>query len=117
MSPSIDSVYSSVFMYDPYVLSRPYQHLTSMALIELHHIMCISLDISILIVIFRDWACTCRVDTSMGHQKRTHCPLTKDSWLFDELSDNNASDDGLTLAVITAVNEQILELCQCCHII
>ena len=31
-------------------------------------------------------------------------PLTKVSWLFDELSDNNASDDGLSLSVSVAVS-------------
>ena len=28
------------------------------------------------------------------------------SWLFDKLSDNNASNDGLSLATSVAVNEQ-----------
>ena len=77
---SVWSVYSSVFTYNPYVLTRPYLHLSSAALIELHHITYISLDISILIVRFGDWAHTCRVDAP---QKRT-----KVSRLF-ELSDNN----------------------------
>ena len=31
----------------------------------------------------------------------------KVSWLFDELSDNNVSDDGLSLATSVAINEQI----------
>ena len=31
-------------------------------------------------------------------------PSTKVSWLFDELSDNNASDDGLSLSVSLGVN-------------
>ena len=42
MSSSNNSVYSIVFMYNPYVLTRPYQHLTFVALIRLHQIMCIS---------------------------------------------------------------------------
>ena len=32
---------------------------------------------------------------------------TKVSWLFDELSDNNTSDDGLSLSASVAVNKQI----------
>ena len=34
----------------------------------------------------------------------------KNSWLFDELSDNNALDDGLSLSASVAVNKQILEV-------
>ena len=49
MSPLSKSVYSSVFTYNPNVLMRPYQHLTTKASIEPHHITCISLEISILI--------------------------------------------------------------------
>jgi len=52
MSPLSNSVYSSVFTYNPYVLTRPYRHLTFVALIELHRITCVSHDISILIVGF-----------------------------------------------------------------
>ena len=52
----------------------------------------------------------CRVDTPMSHQKQTRCPLTKVSWLFDELSDNNVSDNGLSLSASVAVNKQILEV-------
>ena len=54
----------------------------------------------------------CRVDIPTGHQKQTHHPSTKVSWLFDELSktDNNASDNGLSLSVSVAVNKQILEV-------
>ena len=37
-------------------------------------------------------------------------PSTKASWPFDELSDNNASDDGLSLSASVAVNKQILEV-------
>ena len=46
----------------------------------------------------------------MSHQKRTRHPSTEVSWLFDELSDNNASDNGLSLSASVAVNEQILEV-------
>ena len=46
----------------------------------------------------------------MSHQKWTRCPSTKVSWLFVELSDNNASDDGLFLSASVAVNKQILEV-------
>ena len=34
----------------------------------------------------------------------------KVSWLFDELSDNNASHDGLSLSASVTVNKQILEV-------
>ena len=37
-------------------------------------------------------------------------PSTKVSWLFDELSDSNASDDGLSVSVSVAGNRQILEV-------
>ena len=43
---------------------------------------------------------------SISHQKWTCHPLTKVSWLFDELPDNNASDDGLSLSASVAVNKQ-----------
>ena len=69
MSPLSNPVYSSVFTYNPNVLTRPYQHLTTKASIEPHHIMCVSLDISILIVRFGDQARVCKVDTPMSHQK------------------------------------------------
>ena len=46
----------------------------------------------------------------MSHQKQTHHPSTKFSWLFDELSDNNASDVGLSLSASVAVNKQISEV-------
>ena len=39
-----------------------------------------------------------------------YCPLAKISWLFDELFDNNALDDGLSLSVSVAVNKQISEV-------
>ena len=110
MSPLSDSVYSNVFMYNPNVLTRPYQQLTTKALIEPHHITCISLNISILIMKFGDQARVSRVDTPMSHQKGAHCPLTNVSWLFDELSDNNASDNGLSLSASVTVNKQISEV-------
>ena len=72
--------------------------------------MCILLDISVLIVRFGDWVHACRVDTPTSHQKQTCRPSTEVSWLFDELSDNNASDDGLSLSASVAVNKQILEV-------
>ena len=41
-------------------------------------------------------------------------PLEKNlppvSWLFDQLSDNNGSEDGLSLLLSVAVNEQISEV-------
>ena len=69
MSPLSNSVYSSVFTHNSYVLTRPYQQLTTKALIELHYITCVSLDISTLIVRFGDRACAYRVDTPTSHQK------------------------------------------------
>ena len=59
---------------------------------------------------FGDQACVCRVDIPTSCQKWTRRYLTKVSWLFDKLSDNNASDDGSSLAVSVAVNEQISEV-------
>ena len=69
---------------------------------------CVLLDIIFLIVRFGDRARACRVDTPMSHQERTCRPSIKVSWLFDELSDNNASDDGLSLSASVAVYEQYL---------
>jgi len=43
MRPLSNSLYSSVFMYNLYVLTRPYWHLTFVALIEPHCITSISL--------------------------------------------------------------------------
>ena len=103
-------VYSSVFTYNPNVLTRRYQHLTSKASIEPHHLTCISLDISVLIVRFGDRARACRVDTPTSHRKRARRPSIKVSWPFDELSDNNGSDDELSLSASVAVNKQILEV-------
>ena len=72
--------------------------------------MCVTLDISVFIVRFRDRARTCRVDTPTSHPRINLPPFKKVSWLFDELSDNNASDDGLSLSASVAVNKQILEV-------
>ena len=107
MSPLSSSVYSSVLTYNPNVLMRPYQYLTTKASKQLHHIICVSLEISISIVKFGDQAHAYRVDTLTSHQKRTRCQV---SWLFDELSDNNVSNNGLSLSVSVAVNEQISEV-------
>ena len=64
-----------------------------------------------MILTFRLWdleqACTWRMDTPNSRQKRIRPPSPKLSWLFDELSDDDASDDGLSLAACVAVNEQI----------
>ena len=96
MNPLSNLVYSIGFTYNPNVLTGPYWHLTTKGSIELHHIMCISLDISILIVRFGDRAHMCRVDIPTSHQKLTCHPSAKVPWLFDKLPDNNASDDGLS---------------------
>ena len=46
-----------------------------------------------------------------SHPRTNLPPFNKKvSWLFDELSDNNASDDGLSLSASVAVNKQILEV-------
>ena len=70
-----------------------------------HH-MCIN----VLIVGFGDQGCMCRVDTHMSHQKWICCPSTKVFWLFDELSDNSVSCNGLSLSASVAVNKKILEV-------
>ena len=110
MSPLSNSVYSSVFMYNPNVLTRQYRHLTTKALIEPHQIMCVTLNISVFIVRFGDRARTCRVDTPTSFREQTCHPSTKVSWVFDELSDNKVSDDGLSLSASVAVNKQISEV-------
>ena len=110
MSPLSNSVYSSVFTYNPNVLTRQYWYLTTKALIEPHHLTCVLLYVSVLIVRFGDRACTCRVDTPTSHWKRTRRPSLKVSWIFDELSDNNTSDDEVSLSASVAVNKQILEV-------
>ena len=72
--------------------------------------MCVTLDISVLMVRFGDRARVRRVDTLRAIQERTRHPSTKVSWLFDKLSDNNASDNGLSLSASVAVNKQIPEV-------
>ena len=85
-----------------------YRHLTTKASIEPHHITCVTLDISVFIVRFGDQACACRVDTPTSHPRTNLPPFNKKvSWLFDELSDNNASDDGLSLSASVAVNTNL----------
>ena len=73
-------------MYNPYVLIRPYGHLTIVALIELlHWIMWVSRNtqsISVSIVGFGECACTCRMDTPMSHQKQICHSSTKVSWHY-----------------------------------
>ena len=84
MSLLSNSVYSSVFMYNPNVLTRQYRHLTTKALIEPHQITCITLNISVLIVRFGDRAHACRVDTRTSHPRTKLPPFNKKvSWLFD----------------------------------
>jgi len=89
MSLLSNSVYSSVFTYNPYVLTRPYQHLTFIASIEPHQITCISHDINILIVGFGDRACTHAEWMPLQAVRRTRRPF------INKLSDNKASDNGL----------------------
>ena len=63
-----------------------------------------------MIVRFGVQARACRVDIPMSRQKQTHRPSTKVSWLFDKLSDNNASVNGLSLLASVAVYKQISEV-------
>ena len=52
----------------------------------------------------------CRVDTPTSHQNELATLQPKFfGWLFDELSDNNVSDDGLSLSASVAVNKQIFK--------
>ena len=85
-------------MYNPYVFTMPYQHLTFVDAVEQHRIICASHDISILIVAFGDDAHTCKMDIPVRCQKQTHHPSMQGPWLSDKLSnkvcDNNASDIG-----------------------
>ena len=106
MSLLSNSAYSSVLTYNPNVLTGRYRHLTTKALIELHHITCVTLDISDFVVRFGDRARTCRIDTPTSHLRTNLPPFNKKvSWLFDELPDNNASDNGLSLSASVAVNK------------
>jgi len=115
MSPLSNSVYSSVFMYNPYVLTRPYWHLTFMASIEPHCISCVLHDISILIMWFGDRARVCGMDASTSRQKwtrrysLTNYPMTKrqtmdykyrDSW--EGLGEKNCQQSNALLARVTA---------------
>ena len=77
MSPLKNSVYSSVFMYNPNVLTRWYRHLTTKALIELHQITCITLNISVFIVRFGDRARACRVDAPTSDPRTNLPPFNK----------------------------------------
>ena len=77
MSPLSNSVYSSVFTYNPNVLMRRYQYLTTKALIEPHQITCVTLNISVFIVRFGDRACARCVDIPTSY------PRTK-SLLFNK---------------------------------
>ena len=52
----------------------------------------------------------CRVDTPTSHQNELAALQQKVSWLFDELSDNNVSDDRLSLSASVTVNKQISEV-------
>ena len=54
MCPSSTSVYSSVFTYNPYVLTSLYRHLSFMALIRPHQIVCFTYNISISTLGFGD---------------------------------------------------------------
>ena len=94
MSPLSNSVYSSVFTYNPNVLMRPYQHLPTKASIEMHHITYVLLDISILIA--RLWRPSTHVQSRYPYEpSETNSPPV--SWLFDESSNNNASNDKLSM--------------------
>ena len=77
MSPLSNSVCSSVFTYNPNVLTRRYQHLTTKGLMEPHHITCVTFDISVFIVRFGDQACACRVDTPTSHPRTNLPPFNK----------------------------------------
>ena len=91
MSPSSNSVYSSVFMYNPYVLTRPYRHFTFVASIGPHRIMWISHNNNVSILGFRDNTHACSMNTTTSHQKLTCHPSTRVSWLFDKLSVTHSS--------------------------
>ena len=79
-----------------------------LSIMEPHHITCVTLDI---IVRLGDLAHTCTVDTPTSHARTNLPPFNKKvSWLFDELPDNNTSDDGLSLSAHVAVNKKISEV-------
>ena len=79
-------------MYNPYVLTRPYRHLTFVASIVLHRIPHMS---STIILAIRLWDLETiqayRMNIPTSRQKQTHHPSTKVSWLFNELSVANSS--------------------------
>ena len=95
MSPSSNSVYFSVFTYNPYVLTRPYRHLTFVASIEPHRITCVSHDISVSI----DRARACRMDTP-SRQKRTRRSSTKVSWLLTNFITHRGCSDSSTYSIL-----------------
>ena len=107
MSPLSNSVYSSVFTYTLNVLTRPYRHITTKASIELHHLICVLLDISVLIV--RLWRSSTHVQSRCPYETNSP-PFNKVSWQYDELCDNNASDNGLSLSASVANLKLILML-------
>ena len=83
MSLSNNSVYSSVFTYNPCVLTRPYKHLTIMDMIGLHQITWVSHNIqsiSVSIVGFGDCACTCKINIPMSCHKQISHSSTKVYW-------------------------------------
>ena len=82
---------------------RWYRHLTTKALIEPHHITCISLDISVLIL--RPSTC---VQSRYPYEPsaQTRHPSTKVSWLAIELSDKIVSDDGLSFYSNEAIHQR-----------
>ena len=77
MSPLSNSVYSSVITYNPNVLMRWYQHLTNKASIEPYHITCVTLEITVFFVRFRDRTRACRVDTPTSHPRMNLPPFNK----------------------------------------
>ena len=99
--------YSIVFTYNPNVLTRPYQHLTTKALIEPYHITCVSLDISVLIVRFGNRARACRVQAI-----RNELTTLQQKFLgyLSNCPDNNALDNRLSLSASVAINKQISEV-------
>ena len=86
------------------VFTRPYQHLTTKASIELHYITCVSLDDIWLWDLETEHVCA-----EYEPLETNSLPFNK-SFLainFDELSDNNVSEDGLSISVSVDVNKQI----------
>ena len=96
MSPLSNSVYSSVFTYNPNVLTRQYHHLTTKASIELDQITCVTLNITVFIEI---WRPSTRVQSRYPYE-----PSENELAALQQKCDNNASDDGLSLLARVAVN-------------